>query len=552
MKIKTTIYVLLFPLFLIGQDIENIKIDNPIVFKGSFSAYGGYASINDGVQDRVSPYTVGVNGRISLSWNGLSVPLYFAVRDHSYNYGATLPRLRINPRYKWAELQIGDVYTRFNPYTFSQRNMRGLAIKLNPGKFRFQALYGKMQELRSFQDTLNLGTSDRQVFSNKVMGLGIGFGKRSNFIDIYALKSWTADDSLSFVHASLPRQDNLVLGSTGKIKISRSLRAQYNLGISALTYDLDAIGKQETIVENGLTGSLLNVNNTSSANYAGDVSLSYTRGKYGINGKVSYIQAFYQPLTVAFINNDVLNYTIGSFVSLWKNKLYLKGNIGIQQNNLSGVDNFTTDRVIYNILANIRLAKGLNANIVHNNFSQSLQVRLINIEHQYTYALDNTTSTISLSHQHEGDRYGYTNNISIGNNNLTSASDDAEEATTFDMLYGRWDGSFTFVESDFSITSGINYTRYNNAENNINYGLSLGLRKSFFDKKLMLTAQNTFNYLDQDDYREGTSLINTLNARYQVKKKTNLLLTLMRINRQSNLKNQFTENRSRISIQQSF
>jgi len=107
----------------------------------------------------------------------------------------------------------------FNQYTLSQRNMRGAAIKLTPGKLRFQALYGKMQELNAFRDTLLLGVTDLEVFSNKVLGLGIGFGTNSSHLDMYILKSWTDIDSSDFTNSILPRQDNVIVGSTGKIRL---------------------------------------------------------------------------------------------------------------------------------------------------------------------------------------------------------------------------------------------------------------------------------------------------------------------------------------------
>jgi len=490
MKTPLLLILLIFGVSLHAQDLEQIKLRSPVQFSGSFSANAGLSSISNGLEDRTSPYFYSLNTRFTLSWNNLRMPFYLALRDHSFNYGATTPRFRFNPRYKWAELQVGDVFMSFNQYTLAQRNMRGAAIKLTPGKFRFQALYGKMQELNSFRDTLLLGVTDLEVFSNKVLGLGIGFGTNSSHLDLYILKSWTDIDSSDFTNSILPRQDNVIVGSTGKIRLSRALRVQYNFGLSALTFDRDAIGNSRQIGENGLTGSLFDLNNSSGANYAGDVSINYSQGKFGVNGKVTYIQPFYQPLTVAYINSDVLNYTVGSYVSLLSNKLYINGSVGIQQSNVSGVDAFTTNRFIFNLMTNAKLHKNLTANLALNNFSQGLQARLVNIEDLYTYAVTNRLRTLTLTHTLPSDLRTWTNRLSVGTSSLTTNADNEDVAEGYDMFFARWDGGMKMEPIGLEINTGA--------------------------------------------------------------EKSNILLTVVRVGRQSVAKTNFSEIRSRLSYQQRF
>ena len=547
------ICIFTFGLSVTAQDVEQIKLRAPITFSGSLSANAGLSSISAGTADQTSPYFYSLNTRFSLSWNELRVPFYFSFRDHSFNYGATAPRFRINPKYKWAELQVGDVFMNFNKYTLSQRNMKGVGIKLTPGKFRFQALYGKMKELKSYRDTLLLGISDEEVFSNKVFGLGLGVGSNSSHLDLYILKSWTDIDSLHFSNPSLPRQDNVVVGSTGKVRLSRGLRVQYNVGISALTFDKDAIGNSRVVAENGFTGSLLEVNNSTGANYAGDVSINYSRGKYGVNGKISYIQPFYQPLTVAYINSDVLNYTVGSFVSLLSNKVYVNGSVGIQKNNVSGVDLLTTNRIIFNLMANAKVHENLTANLAVNNFSQDLQAQLINIDDLYTYAISNKMRTLTLTHTLPSDERSFMNRVSVGTNNLTTSNDNENVSTGYDMLFFRWDGSMKMEPIGLAVNAGINYQTYDrDGTDNSNYGMTLGASKVLLAEKLTLKLNNTFNYIDQGDYREGTNLVSSFSANYAAAEKSNILLTVFRIDRKSAGSFNFTEYRSRLSFQQRF
>lgn len=551
---KTILFTIINFLSLLSyaQDLQEFNIKSAVQFKGSVSAMAGFASTSNGI-DRTSPNFYSLSSRMSLSWNEFRLPFYFSLRNHSYNYGATAPRFRINPRYKWAEVQVGDVFTRFNSYTLAQRNMRGLALKLNPGKFRFQAIYGKMQELNTFRDSLMLGVTDDQVFSNRVLGMGIGVGSRTSYIDLYVLKAWTDEDEALFTEAEYPRQDNVVVGSTAKLRIAKRIYLQYNLGISALTFDRDAIGDTEEIGKNGFTGSLLDVNGTTSLNYAGDVSIRYSKGTFGLNGKVAYIQAFYQPLTVAYINSDVLNYTAGGYLSLWKNKLYLNANVGIQQNNITDIDRYTTNRLIFSLLSNVRLTNHITANIALNNFSQTLDARLININDTYTYAVDNRVLSGSLTHSISGDTRSYSNRISIGRTNFSTSADNQEATQTYDMNFARYDGEITLEPWGLGINLGLNYQLYNReGAKNSNYGLTAGLTKHFLEKQLSFALNNTFNYIDQEGFRSGNSLMNNLSARYNIAKKSALLLSLIRINRTSVISNDFSDVRGRISFNQKF
>src|SRR5690606_5084121 len=100
-------------LFLCGQihsqNIESFKNAKPFEMSGSIGANLGLYHVV-GLDERTSPFRYGITARLNFKIYNFSIPFYATLRDHSFNYGSSFTRIRINPQYKWIKLHIGDVY----------------------------------------------------------------------------------------------------------------------------------------------------------------------------------------------------------------------------------------------------------------------------------------------------------------------------------------------------------------------------------------------------------------------------------------------------------
>ena len=353
-----------------AQSIDQVINEEPFEVKGSLGGNLGLYSVN-GIDERTSPFQYGLSARLTFKFYGFSVPLYASIRDNSFNYGGSFSRIRINPQYKWVKLHLGDTYINFNPYTLNGRTVSGYGIELTPGKLRFKFLKGKIEDLRSYQDSLQLGTVFVPTYSRNVTALSLGFGSRSTYLDIYGVKTEDRLDSLNgeVVLEEFTRQSNTVVGSTFSLRLLKGLSIRSNAGLSFKTENLDSYGDNTIVAENSLTNNLVEGNVSSNVTYAGDVGINYTHRAFSLNGKVRYIQPYFQPLTVAFINSDIINYTIGGSTSFFKRRLNVMGSIGIQKNNLTGTKLSTSNNLITNLVANFRLTKGLSGTVNFSNFS---------------------------------------------------------------------------------------------------------------------------------------------------------------------------------------
>lgn len=553
-SIKTILLYLFFSVLMLnalnGQDIEKIINAKPFDFGGSITGKVGFASIN-GTDQRAAPYYYGFNARLKLSFYSFNVPLYVSFRDNGLRYGRNFPRLKISPKYKWASMQIGDVYTQFNPYVLDNRNMRGAAIKLTPGKFRFQALYGRMKELNSFRDTLQLGVENFESYSRKIAGLGLGVGSSRSYVDLYLLRSWDDEIEEFYTERDANQQSNTVVGLSTRLRLFKRLSFETNVGLSALTQNVNTPGEIETLVENGLTGSLAEVNASTNINFAGDVSLSYRYRKLGLSLRTRYIQPHYQPLTVAYINTDLLDYTIGANISLFKNKLFLNGRLGIQENNLSKQDAVTTKRVIYNVVATGKLSKALTANLVIANFSNQLQASSITVNELFTYSVTNNATNMSLRYR-KSNEDGITASVKAGRSNFTIVSDN-EVNNTYSSIFLRSDLGYNWESIGAQAELGLGYTKYNREEINSNtYTVSARASKNVYKDLISLNFDSRFTLIDLIEFREGTNWLNQVNANYKLTEKSAFSLYVGHINRVSYINPRFQEIRSSLSYRLSF
>lgn len=554
---KNLLFILLVTLSinsLYGQDIKKVIDAKPFDVSGSIGGNLGLYSVN-GIDQRSSPFQYGLSARLNFKIYGFSIPLYASIRDNSFAYGGSFSRFRINPQYKWVKLHLGDAYMNFNPYTLNGRTVKGYGVELTPGKFRFKFLKGKVEDLRSFVDSLALGTTIVPTYSRDVTALALGFGSSSTYLDIYGVKSSDRLDSLNGekVLEDFTRRSNTVLGSTFSLKIAKGLSLRSNAGLSFQTDNLDSYGDNTVVGSNGVSGNVLEGNLSSNVVYAGDVGLNYSHKSFSLNGRVKYIQPYFQPLTVAFVNSDIINYTIGGSTSFFKRKVNIMGSVGVQKNNLTGTKLSTSNNLITNLAANFRMTKNLSGTLNYSNFTQDFQARLIQINDLYTYAISSNVANAALRYTLRKANISYKFGIKGGRNSFLTVDDSEESLSEYDS----WNSAFTFGLSNqatnFNFNSTLSYRKYNREKtNSANYGLRLNANKSFIEDKLRVNASSAYIFNDRDGLREGNTLRNGLDFSYRLDKNSNVGLQLSHIRRTSTIRSNFSELRFGLQYRYTF
>ena len=542
-------YIILIAVFLSfslqSQTIESVIKAKPFEISGSLGGnFGLYKAV--GVSQRTSPFQYGLSARLNFKIYSFSIPVYASIRDNSFNYGSSFSRIRINPQYKWVKLHIGDAYINFNPYTLAGRTIKGYGVELTPGKFRLKFIKGKIEDLRSYRDTLELGTVFDPTYSRKTTALGIGFGTAANYIDLYGVTTADRLDSLNGERAltEFTRKSNTVLGSTFALQVAKGLSLRSNFGISLQTDNLDSYGDNTIIGGNTLTNNLAEANISSSYSYGGDVALNYSNRLFSINGKVKYVQPYFEPLTVAFVNTDIINYTIGGSTSFFRRKINIAGSVGIQRNNLSGNKLATSNNFITNIVANFRIVKGLTGTVNYSNFVQDYEARLVQINDLYTYAVNNNVSTASLRYSFPLGGNQYSASVRGGKNSFLTIDNSEEEVGAYDSWNSALNVSMSNKNSKFKVSTGVTYRTYQReTSESTNYGLRANASKGLIDNKIKISINTAFSFNDRDGLREGNTWRNGASLSYKLNDKSNIGARLNHIQRVSTIRADFNEYR---------
>ncbi len=538
---------------LMSQSLPDIRSAEPVQLSGSLGGNLGMYSAS-GIGDRTAPFQYGLSARLNLSIYSIDLPIYASIRDNTFNYGATFSRWRINPQYKWVRLHIGDAYLNFNPYTLSGRTIKGYGVELTPGNFRFKMMKGKIEDLRSYQDSTQLGTVFTPTYSREVTAVGIGYGSSSTYLDLYALQSADKLDSLNGeqILDDFTRKSNTVVGSTFSVRFNKNVSLRSNVGVSFQTDNLDSYGSNEIFGDNPITNNLVEANISSKYAYAGDVRLNYNNRYFSLNGQVKYIQPYYQPLTVAFINTDIINYTVGGSTSLFRGKLNLIGSVGIQQNNLSGNKLSTANNLIMNLAANFRLSRAFTGNINYSNFTQDFQARLIQIDDLYTFAITSSVATAALRYTLRRGTSSYNIGIRGGRNNFLTVDESEEELDA----NSSWNGTLSVGyanDQKWRVNTALTYRTYDRQSSEAaNYGLRVNIIKAFFENKLRASLQSSYIYNDIDGLREGRTLRNSISLQYSLNKISSLGLRISHIDRTSTVRSDYSEIRSGFQYQHRF
>ena len=538
-----------------SQTISSIKNAKPFEVKGSLGGNLGLYSVN-GIDERTSPFQYGLSARLNFSIYSFKIPVYASIRDNSFNYGGSFSRIRISPQWKWIKLHIGDTYITYNPYTLAGRTIKGYGVELTPGKFRFKFLKGKVEDLRSYTDSLELGTIFTPTYSRKTTSAAIGFGSASNYVDIYAVSTADRLDSLNGEVAlqEFTRRSNSVLGSSFAFKLSRAISIRSNLGLSFQTDNLDSPGENTIIGENPVSNNLAEGNISSAYTYAGDVSLNYSGKLFSLNGKVKYVQPYFQPLTVAFVNTDIINYTVGGSTSFFKRRLNITGSVGIQRNNLTGSKLSTANNLITNMAANFRLGKGFSGTLTYSNFTQDYEARLVQISDLYTYAITSNVKSGSLRYTFGKGNNKYNITMRGGTNNFfTIDNSETETAGAYDSYNTAFSVGLNNTEKHIRINTMLTYRKYNReTSTTANYGLRITANKGLYENKLNIRAETGFSYNDLNGFREGNTWRGGGSAAYKLDKKSNLSIRLNYINRSSAVRSDFSEYRMGVQYMYSF
>ncbi len=554
---KKIIFILVFVFgfnLLQAQDFTGIKNQKPFVFSGSIRAGTSFYTAQNRYAYR-SPFSYIISGSPTISIYGIRFPFRFSFRDNKFDFSKPYNRFSLNPRYKWIKLHLGHCSMRFSPYSLAGHTFWGVGVDLNPKKFRFSAMYGNLENLQFQTDTVIVGDELLKPYKRKAFAVKLGFGTSSSYFDLNVFRAEDDPGSVQNYPGYKPAR-NTIFGISTRLDLLWKISFSGNISASFITGDINAQKLESLInISNKLLIKLISItgsNLSSRANLAGDAELSMKLKLFSLGLRYKRIDPLYNSLGAYYFYNDFENYTINSSIKLFKSKIRLKGSYGVQRNNLSNLRSISNFRTIGSANIFLHLSKYFNLTGTYSNYQTQQRDGFVVLEDTLRMAQINERFSISPGIIFGDKKIKHSIRLTGTYQKLNYVNNPAgDNSNNIKGLYLNY--NFKHKESKTNLKFGANYneTTYNNRDN-VRYGITLGAKKDFFDKKLNLRLTTTWNKNISNAQSDGNILSLRLNSNYKLNKKQRMTFNLSWVNKSTIIQKPYSELRGRLSYSLSF
>lgn len=538
-----------------AQDLENINQRPDFTVNGGLNVGGGLYSIS-GIDARRSPYSYMVSGSLRLQYGVLDVPVQFLFRDQQFSLGSSFNKIGISPRYKWIKLHLGHRSMRFTKYSMNGKVFFGAGAELTPGKFKISAFRGTIRNPLAIRDTIVFGATLIPTFTRRATGLKIGYGSRASSLEFAMLKikdDATSADPIpvlpSNISVNLTPVDNLVLSTEWRLQMWKRLTFSGSLNGSTYTQNQLA-GEDNNEESRGLSflSGLTTVNSSSKFSMAGELGLNLNVRNFRLGAEYRRIEPEYRSLGIPYILNDIQAYTFTGGISLFQQRWIIDGVLGLEQNNLRNLDYTSRDRVLKSLRSTVNFNPNLNLSVNHSNYQYETTDGLVEISDTLRFISVNRNTNASLNYMSQNDEFNYGGYVTLVRQVVRDVSpvmqltDDVVNNNYITGANLRWNSA------DFSLRPAINLSKYYIAERiSSRYGLSLGARKGFYDKKLQTNAVTRYNKNTINGKGNGYVWTTRLGCSYKLSEKSAVQLNSIFLKKRALIGKNFNELRLNVN-----
>lgn len=536
--------IVLFSVVSNAQNLELIGKGNPLKITGGVSTNQIFYTAS-GIDSRRDPYNYFFSGNLNFNLYGWSVPLSFTYSNQNSSFQQPFNQYGLHPQYKWIAGHIGYVSMSFSPYTLSGHLFQGVGIDLTPkDKFKFSAMYGRLQKAVE-SDTLS-DESINPYFKRMGYGIKFTYGEGSDLVSLVFFRAKDEISSIRYVpdNEKVLPEENLVMSVSGSKSLFGKLVLSTELASSGITRDIRA--QKTTLVKENLfnyTGNLFTTRTSSIYYNAIKSGLTYSDKIYSVGLSYERIDPEYRTHGAYYFNNDLENITVNATTNLFVGKVNLAINVGRQRDNLDKNKISTLSRWVSAINVGYAMNPQLTLSGSYSNFQSYTNIRsqFIDINQltpydnldtlNFTQISQNANLNISyILSTNEEKRQNISANISF--QDAVDEQGGVEQNSGSQFYNSNVSYNLSLAPRNISFTLGLNFNE--NVTGDINsstFGPTLSVSKSLFEKKLKTTFGSSLNNSYNNGIRQSRIMNIRLNGAYTIKKKHNLNISLVTVNR---------------------
>lgn len=528
-----------------GQNLESVGKEKPLSITGGISL-NQIAYAVDGIDSRRDPYSFYASGNINFNLYGWSVPLTFAYSNQEASFQQPFNQYGLHPTYKWITGHIGWASMNFSPYTLGGHLFLGAGVDASPGKWKFSTMYGRL--LAAVEPDSLTENSDVPSFRRMGYGFKAAYADGNDQAAIILFRAKDDVSSIAYVPEDediLPLE-NLVLSVIGSKAILERFIVNAEYAISGITRDTRS--DRVSISENRIfanVGNLFRPRLSSSYYNAIKSGLTYQGNLFSVGVGYERVDPGYRTLGAYFFNNDLVNYTLNMATTFFGGKLNVAGNLGLQRDNLDDEKVSTMERTVGSLNVGYAANERLNVTASYSNFTTFTNIRSQFVDINQLTPFDNLdtldftqisqNATVNANYilsSNESKRQNLNVNLTFQDASDEQGGIEQNSGSQFYMANAAY--SLSLVPKNMTITAAFNYNRNESVSiETQTLGPTLAISKSLFDRQLRTTLSTSWN----ESFTNGSQVSRVVNVRangsYSIKKKHNLNLSMVVVNRES-------------------
>ncbi len=422
----------------------------------------------------------------------------------------------VNPKYKWAELQLGTQYLNYSNLSTGDVGIFGAGFDLKPGKWRLKFFDGISQQGVNF---FSGGPSGSYKRKNWMAQIGM---ERENKYEVAFNFAKGKDDvtSLTSPPPTLKPQEGFTVSLVTKLFFNKGW--YFNAEGAQSLYTKDLTMPLAPLIKS--FKPFLDAHTSTVKDYAAESMIGHKSKNFDIGFKVKYLGAGFQTVGYPFMQPDKLDYIINTRFNAFKNKTNVTASIGQRVNNVSSTT-LKAKQFIGNLNWFSQINDHWSVNINYNNFgfqsnSGINPFGIKNVSNDFgispTYTWSNTKMSHLLSMSYNYSKYDERDVVT----GLVTSNNTHTGLLTYVPTYFNKD-----LTPDFSIMYFLNkLPGFTTTLATISTGLSMPAAK----KKLQLRGSLQYTFSKNNSFTNNNNLIASCNIDAKFSKRltwTNYLAT---------------------------
>ena len=313
-------------------------------------------------------FKFGKDFSLPFNFNFAAFPTNFAgpyagIKKPSFGQFITNPMnsFGINPKYKWAELQLGTQYLKYSDLSTGDIGVFGIGVDLRPKTFLFKFFTGISQQ------GINYVAGSPGVtgaYKRKNWMAQIGTEKEGSYL--FALNIAKGKDvptSIVDTPITIRPQEGVVISIVGDVYIENGF--YFKAEGAQSTFTKDVVTPLTSVIRS--LKPFIEAHTSTLTDYAAQAAVGKKGKNFDIGVMVKYLGAGFQTIGYPFLQSDKLDYTLNTRINTWKNKMNIVASVGQRVNNVNNTA-LKAKQFIGNLNWFTQFNDNFSLNVNYNNF----------------------------------------------------------------------------------------------------------------------------------------------------------------------------------------